>query len=77
MARFRCPRCSFRYPDDGEIYLWPSVGTGTTWHLLECPECKRLFACATPGGFIPQEAMNDPKIEVVDLKDVIDAPGTR
>jgi len=76
MSHFRCPRCSFTYPDDGQVYLWPNVGTGTTWHLYKCPGCERLFACEMPGGYIPEAAKNDPTIEVVEFKDLT-APGTR
>jgi len=76
VSNFRCPRCSFRYPDDGQVYLWPLVGGGWSWSLYKCPECRCLFACEKPGGFVPLEVLIDPEIEVVEFKDLVGGPGT-
>lgn len=65
---FCCPKCDFLNPPG---HFPPLCGTGTTWGLLKCPGCKQLFAYPYTAGFVPDEVVHDPEVEVVEARQVL------
>ena len=63
LSTMTCQKCNTKYDP-----IMASCGTGQTWSLYCCPNCKQLYAQAhnRPAGFIPKEVLADRSIVILE-----------